>query len=87
MPPQPWPVLRVAPPYEDSMRIPAFRPRRLVNDRPSEPGALERMADIGRPEREIDVRPSELPVPSEVPVESPMPVPREPLPDPDPVPA
>lgn len=45
------------------------------------------MADIGRPEREIEVRPRELPVPGELPAEPPMPAPREPLPDADPVPA
>lgn len=44
------------------------------------------MADIGRPEREIDVRPRERPVPDAVPVEpapqtEPVPAPRrEPVP-------
>jgi hypothetical protein len=39
------------------------------------------MADIGRPEREIDVRPAEIPVPEELPVEAPAPPPAEaPLP-------
>ena len=44
------------------------------------------MADIGRPEREIDVRPLESPVPDAVPVEpaphtAPVPAPtREPVP-------
>jgi hypothetical protein len=46
-----------------------------------------RMADIGRPEREIDVRPSELPLPRELPIEPPVPGPGEPRPAEDPVPA
>ena len=53
----------------------------------SEPVGNGWMADIGRPEREIEVRPSEPPVPSELPVEPPAPMPREPLPDAEPVPA
>jgi hypothetical protein len=42
------------------------------------------MADIGRPEREIDVLPAETPVPRELPVEEPRPAPR---PSEEPVPA
>jgi hypothetical protein len=45
------------------------------------------MADIGRPEREIEVRPAELPLPRELPVEPPPSRPREPSPATDPVPA
>jgi hypothetical protein len=45
------------------------------------------MADIGRPEREIEVRPAELPLPRELPIEPPLPAPREPSPATDPVPA
>ena len=44
------------------------------------------MAEIGRPEREIEVRPSELPLPTELPLE-PAPAPSEPTPVEDPVPA
>jgi hypothetical protein len=40
------------------------------------------MADIGKPEREIDVHPAEEPVPRELPVETPAPAPQ-----PEPVPA
>jgi hypothetical protein len=46
-------------------------------------GYLQSMADIGRPEREIDVRPAESPVPRELPIEPPRPAPRpieEPVP-------
>jgi hypothetical protein len=46
-----------------------------------------KMAEIGRPEREIDVRPAELPLPRELPLEPPLPGPREPIPAEDPVPA
>jgi hypothetical protein len=46
-----------------------------------------RMADIGKPEREIDVQPLESPLPGELPVEPPAPAPREPAPRPAPVPA
>jgi hypothetical protein len=42
------------------------------------------MADIGLPEREIEVRPSELPLPRELPIEPPVP---EPRPAEEPVPA
>jgi hypothetical protein len=45
------------------------------------------MADIGRPDREIDVRPIDVPLPRELPVEPPPPAPREPEPAEDPVPA
>jgi hypothetical protein len=45
------------------------------------------MADIGQPEREIEVQPVEAPVPRELPVEAPEPVPGVPSPAPDPVPA
>ena len=45
------------------------------------------MADIGKPEREIEVRPSELPVPRELPPEPPTPAPGQPQPAEDPVPA
>jgi hypothetical protein len=45
------------------------------------------MADIGRPEREIEVRPAELPLPRELPIEPPLPAPGEPRPAEDPVPA
>lgn len=45
------------------------------------------MADIGRPEREIEVQPLQDPVPTELPVEEPEPVPNEPAPHPDTVPA
>jgi hypothetical protein len=45
------------------------------------------MADIGKPEREIDVRPTEVPLPFELPAEPPAPGPREPTPAQDPVPA
>jgi hypothetical protein len=45
------------------------------------------MADIGRPEREIEVRPSELPLPRELPIEPPAPAPGAPRPAEDPVPA
>ena len=40
------------------------------------------MADIGRPEREIDVRPAEAPVPQELPL--PAPAPQEPVKEPAP---
>ena len=43
------------------------------------------MAEIGQPEREIDVRPAELPVPSELPLDPPVPAPREPAPEQEPV--
>jgi hypothetical protein len=43
------------------------------------------MAEIGKPERVIEVRPLEDPVPRELPVEAPEP--REPSPIPDTVPA
>jgi sec-independent protein translocase protein TatA len=46
-----------------------------------------RMADIGRPEREIEIRPGELPLPRELPIESPVPGPAEPAPAEEPVPA
>jgi hypothetical protein len=42
------------------------------------------MAEIGRPVREIEVRPVEVPVPEELPIEPP-PAPREPRPAEDPV--
>ena len=42
------------------------------------------MAEIGLPEREIDVRPPVLPLPRELPTEAP-PVPREPRPAEEPV--
>jgi hypothetical protein len=42
------------------------------------------MADIGLPEREIEVRPGELPLPRELPIEPPVP---EPRPAEEPVPA
>jgi hypothetical protein len=45
------------------------------------------MADIGRPEREVEVRPAEDPVPRELPIEAPEPAPAEPAKQPDPVPA
>jgi hypothetical protein len=45
------------------------------------------MAEIGRPEREIEVRPAEDPVPRELPIHTPEPAPREPRPVEDPVPA
>ena len=45
------------------------------------------MADIGRPQREIEVRPAELPLPRELPIEPPVPVPEEPSPVEEPVPA
>jgi hypothetical protein len=45
------------------------------------------MADIGRPEREIEVRPAELPLPRELPLEPPLPGPAEPQPAKEPVPA
>jgi hypothetical protein len=46
------------------------------------------MADIGRPEREIDVRPLHLPLPAELPAEAPsQPAPLEPFSVPDAVPA
>jgi hypothetical protein len=45
------------------------------------------MADIGEPEREIEVQPVEAPVPRELPVEAPEPAPRVPSPQPDPLPA
>ena len=43
-----------------------------------------RMAEIGPPNREIDVRPVEPPVPRELPLE-PAPVPQEPVPEQEPV--
>jgi hypothetical protein len=43
------------------------------------------MADIGRPVREVEVRPAQSPVPEELPVETPAPAPREPIPAEDPV--
>lgn len=43
------------------------------------------MAEIGPPERELDVRPAELPVPSELPLDPPVPAPREPAPEQEPV--
>jgi hypothetical protein len=45
------------------------------------------MADIGVPEREIEVRPSELPLPRELPIEPAVPEPAEPRPAEEPVPA
>jgi hypothetical protein len=45
------------------------------------------MGEIGQPEREIEVRPRELPLPREVPSEPPAPRPVEPGPAEDPVPA
>jgi hypothetical protein len=45
------------------------------------------MADIGEPEREIEVRPRELPLPRELPSEAPVPGPVEPRPTEEPVPA
>jgi hypothetical protein len=45
------------------------------------------MADIGQPEREIEVQPVEAPVPRELPVEAPEPAPCVPSPQPDPLPA
>ena len=50
-------------------------------------GVMAPMADIGRPDREIDVRPVEVPLPRELPVEPPAPAPREPEPAEDTVPA
>ena len=50
-------------------------------------GTLTVMADIGRPEREIEVRPAELPLPRELPIEPPLPAPGEPSPATHPVPA
>jgi hypothetical protein len=43
------------------------------------------MAEIGRPVREIEVRPSRSPLPEELPVETPAPAPPEPAPAEDPV--
>jgi len=43
------------------------------------------MADIGQPEREIEVVPLEDPIPRELPVEPPAPAPRKP--DREPAPA
>jgi hypothetical protein len=43
------------------------------------------MAEVGQPEREIDVLPAEAPVPSELPFDPPVPAPREPEPEPEPV--
>ena len=43
------------------------------------------MAEIGQPEREIVVRPAELPVPSELPLDPRVPAPREPAPEHEPV--
>jgi hypothetical protein len=45
------------------------------------------MAEIGKPEREIDVRPAEAPVPRELPINPPAPAPAEPDPLPEKVPA
>jgi hypothetical protein len=45
------------------------------------------MADIGRPEREIDVRPAEEPVPRELPLEPPDRAPHRPAPIEEPAPA
>jgi hypothetical protein len=45
------------------------------------------MAEIGKPERVIEVLPLEDPVPRELPIEAPEPAPREPSPIPDTVPA
>jgi len=45
------------------------------------------MAEIGKPEREIDVQPTEAPVPRVLPVEPPAPAPREPSPLPEKIPA
>jgi hypothetical protein len=45
------------------------------------------MAEIGRPERVIEVHPAEEPVPGELPIEPSEPAPREPAPREDPVPA
>jgi hypothetical protein len=45
------------------------------------------MAEIGKPEREIDVRPAEAPVPRELPIEPAAPTPAEPDPLPEKVPA
>ena len=43
------------------------------------------MAEIGQPERQIVVRPGELPVPSELPLDAPVAAPREPVPEQEPV--
>jgi hypothetical protein len=45
------------------------------------------MAEIGKPEREIDVQPTEAPVPRVLPVEPPAPAPRQPNPVPEKAPA
>jgi len=45
------------------------------------------MAEIGRPERVIEVHPAEEPVPGELPIEPAEPAPRKPAPREDPVPA
>jgi hypothetical protein len=45
------------------------------------------MAEIGQPEREIEVRPRELPLPRELPSEPAGPRPVEPRPAEEPVPA
>jgi hypothetical protein len=45
------------------------------------------MAEIGKPEREIDVRPAEAPVPRELPIEPPGPNHAEPDPLPEKLPA
>lgn len=45
------------------------------------------VAEIGRPERVIEVYPAEDPVPGELPIEPPERAPREPAPREDPVPA
>jgi hypothetical protein len=50
-------------------------------------GKIRLMADIGRPEREIDVRPHEEPVPRELPLEPPDPARPRPAPVEDPIPA
>jgi hypothetical protein len=45
------------------------------------------VAEIGKPEREIDVQPAEAPVPRELPVVAPEPAPSVPSPNQDPIPA
>ena len=60
---------------------PAYRSGGLLNA-----GTRTLMAEIGQPEREIDVRPVESPVPRELPLDPPAPAPREPAPS-EPVPA
>jgi hypothetical protein len=55
-----------------------------VVSRPPVGDTRRQMADIGRPEREIEVHPLAEPVPGELPVEAPEPAPREPAREPAP---